>query len=292
MSLRTSRGLKVDDPIAGPDIADRQVSGLRSSRLCDIPLDHIRPNPGQPRKRIDQDALCSLAESISERGVLQPVIVRPRDNDGYELVAGERRWRAAGIAGRATIPALVEDGIDGAQALELALIENVVREGITPIEEARTIATLLDDLKVTGTALAKRLGRDRTDLAHSVRLLELPDDAIGLIDRGTLTKGHGKALLSEPDHTQRRMLAKRSAKEGWSVRRLEAEIASPTRKRKPGPDAHPDHRAAAADLQEAITKATGAEVAARPHRSGYQITIDQHGAERLVQLLDGAGGER
>ncbi len=290
MTLRTTRGLKVDDPIAGPVVAEGRTSSGQRSRLRDIPLEHIQPNPSQPRKRVDQDSLCSLAESISERGVLQPVIVRRRDDECYELIAGERRWRAAGIAGRATIPALVQDGVDGPQALELALIENVVREDLTPIEEARTIATLLDDLKVTAGALAKRLGRSRTDLVHSVRLLELPDEAIGLIDRGTLTKGHGKALLSEPEHQGRRALARRAGKEGWSVRRLEAEIASPALRRNPVQEAHPDHSAAAVELQDAITRATVSDVSARPHRGGYQIAIGQEGAERLVRLLQGHGG--
>jgi ParB family chromosome partitioning protein len=124
-----------------------------------------------------------------------------------------------------------------------------------------------------------------------MRLLELPDEAIGLIDRGTLTKGHGKALLSEPDHQRRRILARQAAKEAWSVRRLEAEITSPTRKRSAAPEPHPDHSAAAAALQDAITRATGSEVSARPHRDGYRVTINQQGAERLVHLLEQKGGQ-
>jgi ParB family transcriptional regulator, chromosome partitioning protein len=290
MSTRTGPELSIDDPIAGPAVDVYHTRGARHSRLGDIPLEHIQPNPGQPRKRVDQDSLCSLAESISERGVLQPVIVRRRDDGGYELIAGERRWRAAGIAGRATIPALVEDGVDGCRALELALIENMVRQDLTPIEEARTIATLLDDLKVTAGALAKRLGRSRSDLAHSVRLLELPDEAIGLIDRGTLTKGHGKVLLSEPEHQRRRALARRAAKEGWSVRRLEAETATRAPRQERREELHPDHSAASVELQDVISRATRSEASARPYRGGYQITIDQQGAERLVRLLEGEGG--
>jgi ParB family chromosome partitioning protein len=291
MSVGRRRELSIDDPIAAPAVDENQTPGDRHSRLRDIPLKHIRPNPGQPRKRVDQDSLCSLAESISERGVLQPVIVRRRADGGYELIAGERRWRAAGIAGRATIPALVEHGVDGYQALELALIENMVRQDLTPIEEARTIATLLDDLKVTAGALAKRLGRSRSDLVHSVRLLELPDEAIGLIDRGTLTKGHGKVLLSERDHQRRRALARRAAKEGWSVRRLEAENATPALRLQPREEPHPDHSAAAIELQDAISSATGSDATARPYRDGYQITIGRQGAETLVRLLEGTGGQ-
>jgi ParB family transcriptional regulator, chromosome partitioning protein len=292
MSVGARRELSIDDPIAGPGVGEAQATNNRAGRLLEIPLEHIQPNPEQPRKRLDQDSLCSLAESISERGVLQPVIVRRRDDGGYELIAGERRWRAAGIAGRATIPALVEDGVDGCQALELALIENVVRQDLTPIEEARTIATLLEDLKVTAGVLAKRLGRSRTDLVHSVRLLELPDEAVGLIDRRTLTKGHGKVLLSEPDHQRRRALARQAAKDGWSVRRLEAEIATPAPRRKGGEEPHPDHSAAAVELQDAISRATGSEASASPYRGGYRITIDLPGAERLMRLLDSPGGQQ
>ena len=133
------------------------------------------------------------------------------------------------LAGEATIPALVDDDLDEAGSLELALIENVVREDLTAIEQARTFAVLLDDLRMTGAVLAKRLGRSRSDIANTVRLLELPDQVIEMIDAGVLTKGHGKALLTEPDHHRRRELARRAAASGWSVRALEAEIA-PTRR--------------------------------------------------------------
>jgi ParB family chromosome partitioning protein len=164
------------------------------SRLRDIPLDQIRANPEQPRKRFDETALVALADSIRERGVLQPVIVKPV-NDAYELlVAGERRWRAAQLAGESTIPALV--------------------------------ATLLEDLRITGAVLAKRLGRSRADIVNTIRLFDLPDEAIELIDTGELGKGHGKALLAEPDHHRRRQLARRAAERRWSVRELEGEQQS------------------------------------------------------------------
>ena len=193
-------------------------------RLREIPVRSIHPNPNQPRKHFDEATLGALADSIRERGVLQPIVVRPISPGAFELVAGERRWRAAQIAGDLTIPALIDDKVDEAGSLELALIENVVREDLTPIEEARTIVLLLEDPNITETLLSKRLGRSRTDIAHTVRLLDLPDQAIDLIDAGVLTKGHGKALLTEPDHGRRRILARRAADQGWSVRTLEAEI--------------------------------------------------------------------
>ena len=250
MSATRKRGLRIDDSL-GPAAArhdnhhDASTAGdrgsLGDSRLRDIPLDQIRANPDQPRKRFEKIALASLVESIRARGVLQPVIVRPVDG-GY-------------------------DTLDGAGSLELALIENVVREDLSPIEQARTIAVLLDDLRVTGTVLAKRLGRSRADIANTVRLLDLPDEAIELIDSGELTKGHGKALLAEPDHDRRRSLARRAAEAAWSVRQLEAEIASaakPMQRRHPP---HPDHCAAAARLQDALVNATGCEVRATPTKT-------------------------
>jgi ParB family chromosome partitioning protein len=168
------------------------------SRLRQIPIEDIHPNPAQPRMHFDEAPLNLLAGSIRERGMLQPIIVRPGMSVGFEIVAGERRWRATQIAGLSTIPALIDDSLDGAGSLELALIENVAREDLTVIEEARAIAMLLDDLHVTRTLLASRLGRSRSDLAHTIRLLELPDEAIELIDSGALTKGHGKPCSPSP----------------------------------------------------------------------------------------------
>jgi ParB family chromosome partitioning protein len=295
MSAPRIRRLTIDDPLA-PAGANRgnatnattpaAEANLGAGRLRELPLEQIRANPDQPRKRFEETSLVSLADSIRERGVLQPVIVRPLTAGGYELVAGERRWRAAALAGAMTIPALIDDMLDAGGSLEIALIENVVREDLTPIEEARTIALLLEDLGVTGAVLAKRLGRSRADIVHTVRLLDLPVEAIELIDAGVLTKGHGKALLTEPDHHSRRTLARRAADAGWSIRTLEAEISRAAQPRQPPPEPHPDHRAAAARLQDAIIRATGCDARARPHQRGYQVIMDQVAADRLAKLLD------
>jgi ParB family chromosome partitioning protein len=290
MSSPTTRSLTIDDPVAAAAAchvahpADDPAAG----RLREIALDEIHPNAAQPRKRFHQTSIDALADSIRERGVLQPIIVHPSSAGGYQLIAGERRRRASQIAGRPTIPALVGDAVDGAVSLELALIENVAREDLTVIEEARTIASLLDDLHVTTALLARRVGRSRSDLAHTVRLLELPDEAIDLLSDGALTKGHGKALLTEPDHHRRRELAERAAERGWSVRALEAEIAraSPPPHRPTGP--HPDQVAAADKLHELLARATGCQIEARPHRLGYQLILDQDAADRLAQLLQRA----
>ena len=289
MSAPTRRPLTIDDPVAAAvcHVAHPAADAV-AGRLHEIALDEIHPNAAQPRKRFDPASLDALADSIRERGVLQPIIVAPRSAGGYQLIAGERRWRASQIAGRPTIPALVGDAVDGAVSLELALIENVAREDLTVIEEARTIASLLDDLHMTTTRLARRLGRSRSDLAHTVRLLELPDETIELIGDGALTKGHGKALLTEPDHHRRRDLAERAAERGWSVRALEAEItrASPPPRRPTDP--HPDQVAAAAKLHELLARTTGCHIEARPYRLGYQLILDQDAVDRLAEILQPA----
>ncbi len=194
--------------------------------MRELPLDAVQPNPDQPRKRFTKQALQGLADSLRERGVLQPVLVRPIADGRYELVAGERRWRAAAIAGLETIPAFVRADTDDAAALELALIENAAREDLTPVEEARTLSTLINDLGLTQAALAKRIGRSRSDLANTLRLLDLPDAVLDLLGDGALSKGHGKSLLAVSDAEQRVQFAVRAAKYNWSVRELERAIAA------------------------------------------------------------------
>jgi ParB family chromosome partitioning protein len=277
MTAAPRRALTIDDPVGGREACHvaHPVAGATSvGRLHEIPLQDLAPNNDLPRKRFDDRALASVADSIRARGVLQPIIVRPVPAGGFELVAGERRWRASKLAGLATIPALIAGTIERPGLLELALIENAVREDLTPIEEARTISLLLQDLSVTGTSLSKRLGRSRTDLAHTVRLLELPDDAIELIDTGRLTKGHGKVLLTGPDHHCRLVLARRAAEAGWSAERWKPKSRTAAKLLRQIAPAHPDHEAAAAALQAALSRVTGSDVQARPHRDGYQLQLD------------------
>jgi ParB family chromosome partitioning protein len=292
MSAPARRSLRLDDPV-GPG-STSEAGALPTDdpgRLRELPLGRIQPNADQPRKQFDQTSLTSLAESIRERGVLQPIIVNPIGDGRFILVAGERRWRAAKLAGLATIPALVDAVGDATFSLQIALIENVVREDLSPIEEARAITMLLDDLGLSAGALAQQLGRSRSDLAHTTRLLELPDEAIDLIDAGTLSKGHGKALLAEPDHTRRRTLARAAVENGWSVRALEAQIANRMRRPRPNrPTPHADQAAAAERLGTALSTATGIEATTRPHRLGFQILLDWQAAEQLEHILGQPGG--
>jgi len=206
---RLGRGLA---SLLGDDAAD---PGLRS-----VPLADIQVNPDQPRRRLDPTALESLTESIRRHGVVQPVVVRQRDGGGFELIAGERRWRAASMAGIDRIPAVVRDADAGAR-LELALVENMVREDLSPIEVATACATLIEDFGQTHQDVATRLGRSRPAVSNLVRLLELPDDIQEQIDGGELTEGHGRAILMADGPRAQRLLAARIIRDGLSVRQAE-----------------------------------------------------------------------
>src|SRR3954451_20413824 len=190
------------------------------AELRELPVELVTPNPDQPRRQFDEVALVALAGSLRERGVLQPVLVRPVPGGTYELIAGERRWRAAQLAGFDTIPALVRPQ-DDAASLELALIENMAREDLNPVEEARGCALLVEELGMTREAIGRRLGRSRVAVSNLLRLLDLPDEALALLEEGTLSEGHGRALLLASDHAARRRLARDTAAHGWSVRVLE-----------------------------------------------------------------------
>ena len=191
-----------------------------SAELLQVPLGSIRANTRQPRKRIDADGISGLADSVRAQGVMQPVVVRPAEGGGYELIAGERRWRAARSAGLATIPALIRES-DDRESLVLALVENVAREDLSPIEEARAYAVLMDEFALSLGEVAERVGRSKPTVSNRVRLLELPEDVLGLVERGLLTEGHARAILSVPDHDDRRALARKVVAQGLSVRATE-----------------------------------------------------------------------
>lgn len=201
--------------------ADPVVAALPGAVLVELPLDAIRPNPDQPRATIDPEALEALASSLRAAGVLQPVVVGPADAEGrHELIAGERRWRAAGIAGLERVPAIVR-AVDERERLELALVENVVREDLSPIDVAQACACLIEDFGQTHGELAARLGRSRPAISNLVRLLELPEDVQRSIAAGELTEGHGRAILMADGPARRTRVAERVIAEGLSVRATE-----------------------------------------------------------------------
>jgi ParB family chromosome partitioning protein len=262
-----------------------------ADELRDIPVDLIVANPNQPRRRFEEDALQALADSLRERGVLQPVLVRPVPGGTYELVAGERRWRAAQIAGLDTVPALIRPR-DDSQALEVALIENMAREDLNPVEEARACAALVEELGLTREEVGRRVGRSRVAVSNLLRLLDLPDEAQELLEAGDLTEGHGRALLLAQDHTERRSLARSAAAEGWSVRTLEARareagkrLAEPARSTPRSlPTVHPDQAAAAREIADTLSAAMGRDVWVRPHGDGYRAELDLDSLDQALEL--------
>jgi ParB family transcriptional regulator, chromosome partitioning protein len=265
----------------------------RESELREIPVELIAPNPRQPRRDFDEGALVQLADSLRERGVLQPVLLRPIPGGTYELIAGERRWRAAQLADFETVPALVRPH-DDAESLELALIENMAREDLNPVEEARACALLVDELGLTREDVGRRVGRSRVAVSNLLRLLDLPDEVLDLLAAGHLTEGHGRALLTTSDHETRRSLARTAVQEGWSVRQTEARArdtgrrSAPRRAAKPAGSAHPDQVEAARRLGDALGRALGTEVQVAPRGDGYRVVVelaDPGAAEALAERL-------
>jgi ParB family chromosome partitioning protein len=248
--------------------------------LRHVPVALIRPNPDQPRRRLDPESIVGLADSIAAAGVIQPLIVRALRDGRYELIAGERRWRAAQRAGLETVPVLVRDDDEG-RRLETALIENVAREDLNPVDEARACATLVDDLGISKEELARRLGRSRPAVSNLIRLLDLPPDALELIASGVLSEGHGRAILLADGVGVRRRLARDAAGGGWSVRETERRAKGGGSRRRAKVLPHPDQEALLSEAEDALESALGHGVRIRAARRG--INAELHFAD-LAEL--------
>ncbi len=266
-----------------------------AGELRELPVSLIKPNPSQPRTNFDSDALAALAASIEASGVVQPLLVRPLPDGSYELVAGERRWRAAQQAGVDKVPAVVRDQ-EEAERLQAALIENMVREDLNPVEEARACDALVRDLGLTKEELARRVGRSRPAVSNLIRLLELPDEALDLLESRDLSEGHGKALLAAPGNDVRRRLARDAARGGWSVRETEERVrlaSQPKTKPRRAP-VDPDAQAALRDAAEALEEALGYEVTARAKGDGIVAELrfddvrEAHALARRLRRRDGS----
>jgi ParB family transcriptional regulator, chromosome partitioning protein len=265
----TKRGMGRGLAAILPDTATAEHVG----ELLELPVEAIRPNPSQPRTRFDAEALAGLASSIERSGVVQPLLVRPLHDGGYELIAGERRWRAAQQAGLEKVPAIVRDP-EQAERMQVALIENMVREDLNPVEEARACAALVDDLGLSKEELARRIGRSRPALSNLIRLLDLPDEALDLLESGELSEGHGKALLAASGNDVRRRLARDAAKRGWSVRETEnkVKLASQPKKGASGRRRGAEEQAAMSDTADRLESALGHEVKVR--RKGTDVAVE------------------
>ena len=262
------------------------VDGLR-----ELAIELIAANPDQPRHDLDGEGLLALAESIKARGVLQPVVVRSLAGGRYELLAGERRLRAARLAGLDRISAIVRQA-EPAERLELAMIENVAREDLNAVDEARACATLVHDLGITKEELGRRLGRSRVAISNLIRLLDLPDEALAMIEARQLSEGHGRALLLCKEQGGRRRLARDALAGAWSVRETErrAREASDDPPERPPLRApvklHPDLIDALAAAEDALTAALGHEVRVRARGDGCRVELDLEDPREGVELAE------
>ena len=257
--------------------------GGATPELAHLEVDQIHPNPKQPRKRFEGEAVSGLAESIKAQGLIQPVVVRPRLEGGYALIAGERRWRAAREAGIATVPAVVREA-DDRDTLLLGLVENVAREDLSPIEEARAYAILIDEFGLSLGEVAERVGKSKPTVSNRIRLLELPEDVLAMINRNELSEGHARAVLAVPDNDGRRKLAKLIVREGMSVRAAERAARWAGARTK-------ERRVTAVDpvlagrIKEAFRLVTGFE--AKVGAAGLTVPLDgQVQLEELAEALE------
>ncbi|HJV29069.1 MAG TPA: ParB/RepB/Spo0J family partition protein [Gaiellaceae bacterium] len=251
--------------------------------LAELPVEQIHPNPRQPRRRFEPDAATGLASSVRAQGLLQPIVVRPRSEGGWELIAGERRWRAAKDAGLSSLPALIRSA-DDRDTLLLSLVENVAREQLSPVEEARAYAVLLDEFGLSLGDVAERVGKAKPTVSNRVRLLELPEDVLWMLARGDLTERHARAVLAVPDREGQKKLAKRIVEQGLSARAAERAAQDAGAKRKPRKKSAVDP-ALAGRVREAFERATGFPARVGPDQVVVEFR-DEHQLEELAEALE------
>jgi ParB family chromosome partitioning protein len=266
-----------------------EAGAAGAGELRELPVGLIKPNPGQPRTKFDPEALSALAASIEASGIVQPLLVRPLPDGSYELIAGERRWRAAQEAGLEKVPAVIREQAE-AERLQAALIENMVREDLNPVEEARACAALVEDLGLTKEELARRVGRSRPAVSNLIRLLELPDETLELLETGELSGGHGRALLGASGNDVRRRLARDAVRAGWSVRETEnrVRLASQPKTRPKRAPVDPEEAAALAAAGDALETALGHEVTVRTKAGAIAVELrfdDVEEAQALARDL-------
>ncbi len=221
MARSSGLGKGLSSIIPGAELADADTT--QGAVLAEVPVASVSPNPNQPRVHFDEESLTELSASIAEMGVLQPILVRPIEGGAFELIAGERRWRAAQRAGLTTIPAVIRM-TDDVSSVEQALVENLHREDLTALEEAAAYQQLLDEFGLTHDQIANRVGKSRSAITNSLRLLGLPPAVQHLLADGQLSAGHARALLGTPDRARQEQLAREAAAGGWSVRMVELAV--------------------------------------------------------------------
>ena len=280
MADQKNRGLGSGlDDILGISYGREESDG---HRVDEIRLAHIEPNRAQPRKTFDGESLAALAESIRQNGVITPIALRRTGEDRYMIIAGERRWRAAKLAGLSSIPAVVLDA-DGEKAAVMALTENLQREDLNPVEEAEGLRALIEGFSLTQEECAARVGRSRPAVANAMRLLLLEGEILELLRKGALSGGHGRALLALPAGEERIGLAAACAEGEWSVRRLEDEVRRAGKKKPEKPEEGFDY---AADLSERLTRRFGRGVRVVPGKKKGKLELEYYGNEDLEALIE------
>ena len=268
--------------------ADLPETTADDAAASTLPLREIEPDPAQPRKKFDDDALNQLADSITENGLLQPIAVRPKKlGTGYIIIAGERRWRAARLAGLDEVPVIIKD-VSDEQAAALALIENLQREDLNPIEVAEGCHQLIEKYGLTQETAAKKLGKSRSAVTNSLRLLALPEDVRRKVSAGVLSAGHAKVLLGLPTQDLMRQAAAEIEANGLNVRQTEAlckKLAKPTKppKAKPDPFNRPKR---AVEIEAALKEVTGSEVHVEYKDGKGSLKIDFYSDEMLQKFAD------
>jgi ParB family transcriptional regulator, chromosome partitioning protein len=257
--------------------------GGGSVELAQVPVEQIHANPRQPRRRFEHEATAGLADSIRREGVIQPVVLRPRLQGGYELIAGERRWRAAREAGVIALPAVIREAGDR-DTLLIGLIENVARENLSPVEEARGYALLMDEFELSLGELSERVGRSKPAISNKLRLLDLSDDVLAMVERGELSEGHARAVLAMPDHAERRRFARKIVAQGMSVRAAERAARWSGARTKPRTKT-PVDPALARRIKLGLERLTGLE--ARVAVGKIELAWDdEHQLEALAEALE------
>ena len=258
---------------------DAAPSFESDTRIETLPLREIEPDPGQPRKTFDDETLAELSASIAEHGLLQPIAVRPKPSGGYLIVAGERRWRASRMAGLTEVPVIVKDVTDE-QAMELALVENLQREDLDPVEEAAGIRELMTRCDLTQEQAARKLGKSRSALANSLRLLSLPETVLELLKSGFITIGHAKVVLGLPTPELQEEAAQMIADNQLNVRQAEAlckKLAKPAKE----PVAAPLPTALPVEVEESLKQALGSEVRVAYHDGKGKLTVHFYSDDQL-----------
>jgi len=284
---RKALGRGLEALISG-DTASVATEGLPPAQagVTEVAIDNIGPNPFQPRTRFDEAGLKDLADSIRATGVIQPLLVRRVGPNDHQLVAGERRLRAARMAGLAKVPVIVKE-IEDRSMLELALIENIQREDLNPIDEAKAYQTLIEKVGLTHDQLSERVGKQRATISNSLRLLGLPPEVMDMVSRGTLSAGHARAILALEGRAELLVAARYISGKGFSVRRTEAFIRRKQRAAAARP--RPARANALADLETRLQQRFSTRVTITPGRKGGRVEFDYYNQEDLERLLEAWG---